>query len=137
MSRCAASAPAALLPETSPYTRSAAVGDRRRLIGERAALLVLLQHGLGVVLRLLDVRLVERVDAEVRACHRGRELPAEELGGEVVLVDEVERDHRMSGSLQRVDGAIELGVIADAQRHEEAVVGVDGRARRSARRRSG
>src|SRR6478672_4168386 len=38
------------------------------------------------VLRLLHVRLVARVDLEDRARDRGRELPAEELGAEVVRV---------------------------------------------------
>ena len=40
------------------------------------------------VLGRLDVRLVERIDAEDRARDRGRELPAEELGAEVVRIVE-------------------------------------------------
>ena len=44
----------------------------------------------GPVLRLLDVRLVERVDLEDRARDGGGELPAEELGAEVVRVVELD-----------------------------------------------
>ena len=43
-----------------------------------------IEHRERPVLRGLDVRLVERVDAEQRARHGGRELPAEELLPELV-----------------------------------------------------
>ena len=102
-----------------------AVADRRVLIRQRAALLVLLQDGVGVVLRLLDVGFVERVDGEIRAGDRGRELPAEELRSQVVRVGEVEDDDRMARALERVDRAVELGITADAQGDEDAVARVD------------
>src|SRR4249919_3338129 len=42
----------------------------------------------GLVLGRLHVRLVERIDAEDRARHSCRELPADELGAEVVRIVE-------------------------------------------------
>ena len=63
----------------------------------------------------------------MRTRHRCCELPTEKLGSEVVLVDEVEADHRMPRTLQLFNGAIEVGVVAEPQRNEQPVVGVHGR----------
>ena len=49
------------------------------------------EDGVRPVLRRLHVRLVEGVDAEDRPGDRGRELPAEELGAEVVRIVEPHR----------------------------------------------
>src|SRR4029079_2834227 len=51
------------------------------------------------LLGLLDVGLVERVDAQDRARDRGRDLPADELGAEVDRVGQLDPDDRMAGRL--------------------------------------
>ena len=51
-----------------------------------------IEDGLRLRLRLLDVRLVEGVDAEDRAGDRGRKLEAKELGPEVARIGEVDVD---------------------------------------------
>ena len=101
-------------------------GRRRRLVRQRAILLVSGQHGARVVLRLLHVGFVERVDAQGRSGHRGRELPAEELGAEVEQVGHLQCHDGMSRPSESTDGAIERGVVADAEGHEQAVVAVHG-----------
>ena len=59
--------------------------------------LELFEQPLRVVLRLLHVRLIERVDAEERAGDGGGELPGEENLAEVERVFEHEIDDRMAG----------------------------------------
>ena len=58
--------------------------EERRLRRERAGLLVFVGQRARGDLAGFDVRLVERVDAEDRARNRRRNLPAEELGRQVV-----------------------------------------------------
>src|SRR3546814_3248865 len=54
------------------------------------------EDALRVVLRLLDVRLIERIDLEHAPGDGDGELPAEELTAEVIRVIEVERDDRLA-----------------------------------------
>ena len=56
----------------------------------------------GSVLRLLDVGLVERVYLEDRTRDRGRELPAEELGAEVVRVVQLDLADLAVGAVGRL-----------------------------------
>ena len=85
----ARAAPARAAPRPSPPARH---GTVRRT----ASTLV------RPVLRLLDVRLVERVDLEDRARDGGRELPAEELGAEVVRVGELHLARLAVGAVGRL-----------------------------------
>ena len=62
------------------------------------------------LLGLLDVRLVERVDAEDRAGDRGRDLPAERLGAEVDRVGDLDPDDRVAGRLERVGQGVAAAV---------------------------
>ena len=55
----------------------------------------------GCVLRLLHIRLIERVDAQAPAGERGRDLPEEELFTKVVDIRQRAIDHRMSGGFER------------------------------------
>ena len=59
--------------------RQAILAEHRRLCRQAMRLLVILGQRARLVLARLDVRLVERIDADDRAGHRGRDLPAEEF----------------------------------------------------------
>ena len=98
------------------------------------------EDGPGQLLRLLDVRLVERVDPEHGSGDRGRHFPADELAAEVHRIGEGDPDHGVAEGRQLGE---ELVGIADlvgrggparaAQREadEDAVVAVPvGRAER-------
>ena len=54
--------------------------------GNHLRLHVFFQDAVGVILRLLHIGLVEGVDAQHRARDGRRELPAEELGAQVIGV---------------------------------------------------
>ena len=103
------------------------VRDRDEVgIVQLAARLVLLEQALGVVLRLLHVRLVEGVDAEERAGDRGGEFPREEDLAEVLGVVQDEIDDGMAG----VGQLLQLGDVvgaAQADADEDAVLAVVGR----------
>ena len=58
------------------------------------------EHVARQLLGLLDVGLVERVDAEDGSGDRGGDLPADELGAEVDRVGEVDPDDRVAGRLE-------------------------------------
>ena len=64
---------------------------------------VTLQNGARGVLRLLHVRLVERVDPQDRAGDRGRDFPAHEFGPERRRLREVDFDDRGARLPQRAD----------------------------------
>ena len=70
-----------------------AIGAGARALGAAVAG----QHGPGQLLGLLDVGLVERVDAQDGAGDGGRDLPAHELGAEVDRVVDGDPDDRVSG----------------------------------------
>jgi hypothetical protein len=71
-------------------------------LGERAVLetlrRALVEHLRGVVLRLLDVGLVERVDPQRPAGHRGGELGEEEDPSEVVHAAGGDGDRRVAAA---------------------------------------
>ena len=103
------------------------VGPHRRLGRQYARLLVLVGQPARGELARLDVRLVERMDVEDRAGHGGRELPAEELGTEIVRVVYHDPDQRLARALERLDAEILLrvGRRGQPQVDEEAVDAVD------------
>src|SRR4029077_21226375 len=76
------------------------------------------EHGARAYLRVLHVGLVERVDAEDRGGDSGRELPAEELGAEVVRVVELDLPLLAVGAVRRL-----------ARRGDEALALLAGRLR--------
>ena len=93
-------------PERRVAVEGQAVAARDRLGGRRRPLacspaLADAQHVAGELLGLLDVGLVERVDAEDRPGDRGGDLPADELGAEIDRVGELDPDHRVAGRLER------------------------------------
>ena len=61
------------------------------VVGQRARL----------VLARLDIRLVERIDADDRAGHRSGDLPAEEFLADVPDILHADPRHRMACLLQR------------------------------------
>jgi hypothetical protein len=125
-------------------------GSERRLVGDahgrvagrrRPCRLERGDHGAGVGLGLLDVGLVERLDAQDDAGQRGRDLPAHELGADLDLRADVDADDRMAGRGQlhqasvdvRADGRIGTGRTGERDADEDAVVAVRA-GRRAARR---
>ncbi len=104
-----------------------AVRGERLLVGQGAGLVV----GVGKLLRLelarLDVGLVEGVDADDRACNRGRHLPAEELLHDRLRVRKRDRDHRLPCLGQRLDRRVLLrvGLVGKAEIGEHAIRAVD------------
>src|SRR5712692_8680524 len=78
----------------------------RRRVREPARLLPLLGQPVRGQLARLDVGLIEGIDPEDRARHRRRELPAEELGAEVVGVLHVDLDDRVARRLEGGDGRV-------------------------------
>ena len=89
-----------------------------------------LEHVAGELLRLLDVGLVERVDAEDRPGDRGRDLPADELPAEVDRVGERDADHRVAALRECVGegrpAAVAAAVERDAHEHPVIAVGLGG-----------
>ncbi len=85
-------------------------GGQDRLLLQLAALLEGFEQSLRLVLRLLHVRLVERIDAEPPAGDRRRDLPQEELFAEVVCVVERAVDDRVPGGFERLELRLGLAV---------------------------
>ena len=85
-----------------------------------------LQHARRVVLRLLHVGLVEGVDAQRPARHRGGELGEEEDPAEVGSAVHSERQRRVPGAGERLHlgVGVRVGVVGVAQVGEHAVVAV-------------
>ena len=84
-------------PSSFPSASASPWRDRRRPGAARSG-----EHAPGQLLRLLDVRLVERVDAQDDAGDRRRDLPADDLAGEVDRVVELDPDDRVAGALERI-----------------------------------
>ena len=95
-------------------------------VGKPARFTVLPQPGYGLVLGLLDVGLVERVDAQDGPRNGGGKLPAEELGAQVVGVLQPQPRHGLPGSLDGRDGGVRGGVVValQSQIDEQTVVAV-------------
>src|SRR5204862_4788762 len=83
-----------------------AIGHRLELAGGD----VTGQRGDHVVLRGLDVRLVERVDVQERAAVRGRQLPGDHLRADVVQVGQRAALDVVAGALDGGDGRIVAAV---------------------------
>ena len=83
----------------------------------------------GLDLGVLDVGLVERIDAEHGASDRGRELEPEEFLPDMLDRFHDDPDDRMPGSFQRDQRVVMLSVVFafGAQVDEEAVIAVQGR----------
>src|SRR5207237_10239006 len=77
--------------------------EERVLLRQRPAFLI----GRGQRARLLfarfDIRLVERVDADDSAGDRGRDLEAEKLLTDGIVVGNIDANNRMSGGFDRAD----------------------------------
>ena len=104
------------------------VGRHHRLLRrQRAGLLERRGQLAGLDLGGLDVRLVERVDAEHGAGDRRGDLEAEEFLADMVDRLHDDADHRMPGLLQRGELVVMRGVVfaLGAQVDEEAVVAVE------------
>ena len=86
------------------------------------------QEAVGVVLRLLDVGLIEGVDADQRARDGGGELPAEELRAHIVGIAQRQAHDRLPRRFEAGDGGVLGGIEAfvRAQVDEDAVLAVDG-----------
>src|SRR5262245_32578913 len=100
--------------------------EERCLGGKRARLFVLAGQRFRRDLARFDIGLVEWIDAKHGAGDCGRDLPAHELFGEVVLGGDANGDDRFAGSLERRDGGVLRGVrcILEAKIREEAIVAV-------------
>ena len=74
----------------------------------------------------LDVRLVERVDAENGASHCGRHFEAEEFLPDMLDRFDDDANHRMAGLFQRVELFVMTCVVfaRGAQVDEEAVIAI-------------
>jgi len=96
-------------------------------LGQRAGRVVGVGELAGGDLGVFDVGLVERVDADDRAGHSGRELPAEELTTEIAEIVEHDPHDRLAGTLEGADLGILLGVIVggEAQVDEQTIVAID------------
>src|SRR5215831_12366934 len=94
-------------------------GERRLVvIGERARR----------DLARLDVRLIERIDAEDGARDGRRDLPAKELGAELVGVVDAEPYDRLTGALERRHRVVlrRIGGRGQTDVDELAIVAVHG-----------
>jgi hypothetical protein len=98
--------------------------DRGRGRGSRFAPLGAGQHIPGQLFGLLDVRLVERVDAEDSPSDRRRHLPADELGTEVDRVGDGDPDDGMAGRLERVGERIAAAIrpAVEGEADEDPIV---------------
>ena len=79
----------------------AVLAKHRLLFRQAMRLLVVVGQRARLVLARLDIRLVERVDADDRAGDRGGDLPAEEFLADVPDVLHADPRDRMAGPLQR------------------------------------
>jgi hypothetical protein len=88
-----------------------------------------LEHVARQLLGLLDVRLVEGVDAEDDAADGGGDLPADELAPEVDRVGDGDPDDWMAGGLdgvrERVPATVGATIERDADEHPVVPVGTD------------
>ncbi len=81
-----------------------------------ARLAMLREELAGQDLGLLDVRLVERVDPQDRPGDRGRELPANELAGDVDRVREGDPDDGMAGRRELLEELVGGGPVGSGRR---------------------
>src|SRR5579885_3596567 len=100
--------------------------DDRRRLRQLALLFVLRQNVVRVLLALLDVGFVEGIDVQDVACGGDGELPEEELRPQIVVIAQIIRDFRLTGGDQRLDGVVELRILAaiEAQVDEDAIVAI-------------
>src|SRR5262249_19892888 len=101
--------------------------EERRLGWKPAGLLVLARERLRRDLAGLNVRLIERVDAEHRAGDGRRDLPSHELFAEVVFRRHPNSDDWSAGLLQCGYAGIlcGIGLVLEAQICEHSIVAVD------------
>ena len=89
------------------------------------------EHAAGALLGLLDVRLVERVDAQDRARERGRDLPASHLAGQIDRVVELDLDNRMAGRAKLAEEALPIApcraiAVDEGEVHECPIRSISG-----------
>ena len=90
--------------------RERAVSAERALLRQRSGLLVSIGELPCRDLARFHVGLIERVDADDRASHRGRDLPAEELLPEIVRFAERDAHDWVSRLLERIHRRVLRGV---------------------------
>ena len=93
-----------------------------------ARLLRLRKERLGLLLALGDVGLVEGIDLDHGAHHRGGDLPAEELAAERIRRRQLPAHDRVARLGQRLDALLVLRsmLAGEPQRDEEAILAVGG-----------
>ena len=101
------------------------VGMFGRPLGEPSGFEKARERGVGRFVRLRDVGFIERVQAEDAAGRGRRDLPAEELGPDVVDVVEREAHQGMPRRLEGSRCRVECAVALEGDRHEDAVGAVD------------
>ena len=101
-------------------------GHHRLLRRQRTRLFEGRSQFAGLDLGRLDIRLVERIDAEDRAGHSGCDLEAEELLADMVDRLQDDADHGMPGMFERGELLVMRGVVLalGAQIDEETIVAV-------------
>ena len=82
----------------------AILAKQRRVFGQTMRFLIGIGQRARLVLARLDIRLVERVDADDRAGDGGGDLPAEEFLADVPDILYADSRDRMAGPLQRLHG---------------------------------
>ena len=111
--------------DLAPRVRPA---GERRILRPPAARGVLGGQAARGDLARLDVRLIERIHTEDRARHGRRDLPAEELAGDVVAVRERQAHDGLARRLEAGERRVLAGVLVavEVQGNEDPVVVVDG-----------
>ena len=104
----------------------AVLAEHRRLLGQAMRLLVFVGQRARLVLARLDIRLIERVDADDRAGHGGGDLPAEEFLADMPDILDADARDRMAGLLQRLHRLAlrRIDLPVQLQIGEESVVAV-------------
>src|SRR4029077_11707934 len=100
-------------------------GNRRKL-GQLVSLLELGKEPIGVVLALLNIRLIERVDADNRAGRRRCDLPAHELLADIDPIRDRDHHGRNSPLSQRLEGGVlrEVATAFELEEREHAILDV-------------
>ena len=104
-------------------------GTADGLIGEGSGGLKHAEDPIGIVFTLLNIRLVEGMDAEDMSGHGCGKLPSKEFGSQVISIAQMELEDGMSRIAEFLDLSIESLVLItpETQIDEQAVVPIGGR----------
>src|SRR6185312_146091 len=99
----------------------------RRLAGKRSSFFILSSELARGYFAGFYVRLIEAVDADYRSGDCGRNLPAEELLPEIVLVQHIDAHYRLSGLLESFHLCVLVGINAALQPdvYKQAILPID------------